>query len=53
MCAFREADVPVFTPEMRAFNTAMSEVRISVEWLFGDILSLLITKKTLSLVWVR
>ena len=25
------------TPEMRAFNTAMSRVRISVEWLFGDI----------------
>lgn len=21
MCPFREADVPVFTPEMRAFNT--------------------------------
>ena len=25
------------TPEMRAFNTAMCRVRISVEWLFGDI----------------
>ena len=37
MCPFREADVPVFTPEMSAFNTAMSEVRVSVEWLFGDI----------------
>ena len=34
---YREADVLVVTPEMRAFNTAMSEVRVSVEWLFGDI----------------
>ena len=32
-----EADVPILTPEMRAFNTAMSEVRVSVEWLFGNI----------------
>ena len=30
-------NVPVFTPVMRAFNTAMSEVLVSVEWLFGDI----------------
>ena len=37
MCPFREADVPVFTPEMMAFNAAMSEVQVSVEWLFGDI----------------
>ena len=37
MCPFRKADVPVFTPVMRAFNTAMSEVLVSVEWLFGDI----------------
>ena len=35
MSPFREADVPILTPEMRAFNTAMSEVRVSVEWLFG------------------
>ena len=25
------------TPQMRDFNSAMSRVRISVEWLFGDI----------------
>ena len=25
------------TPQMRAFNKAMSEVRVSVEWLFSDI----------------
>ena len=25
------------TPQMRAFNRAMSEVRVSVEWLFSDI----------------
>ena len=54
MCPFREADVPVFTPETRAFNTAMSEVRVSVEWLFGDIVEYFkfvdYKKKTLSLV---
>ena len=38
MCPYREGDyVGPLTPEMRAFNTAMSRVRISVEWLFGDI----------------
>lgn len=37
MDPYRDADVLVVTPEMRAFNTAMSEVRVSVEWLFGDI----------------
>ena len=37
MCPFCEVDVPVFTPEMRVFNTAMSEVRVSVEWIFRDI----------------
>ena len=31
---FREV---VLTADMQAFNKAMSEVRISVEWLFGDI----------------
>lgn len=34
---YRDADVLVATPEMRAFNTPMSEVRVSVQWLFGDI----------------
>ena len=37
MSQFREAGVPVLTPDMMAFNTAMSEVRVSVESLFGDI----------------
>ena len=54
MCPFREADVPVFTPEMKAFNTAMCEVRVSVEWLFGDIVEYFkfvdYKKKPLSLV---
>ena len=25
-----------FTPQMAAYNKSMSEVRVSVEWLFGD-----------------
>ena len=29
----------VMTPQMQAFNTSMSAVRISVEWLFGDIIN--------------
>lgn len=29
----------VLTPEMQAFNQSMSMVRVSVEWLFGDIIS--------------
>ena len=29
--------VPVLTPEMEAFNTAISSVRVSVEWLFNDV----------------
>jgi hypothetical protein len=28
---------PVMTPQMEAFNKSMSSVRISVEWIFGDI----------------
>lgn len=27
------------TPQMQAYNDAMSEVRVSVEWLFGDIIN--------------
>jgi len=27
------------TPQMQAFNTSMSSVRVSVEWLFGDIVN--------------
>lgn len=37
MGPYRQGDVPVLTDEMKAFNKAMSEVRISVEWLFGDV----------------
>ena len=29
------------TPQMHAYNDAMSSVRISVEWLFGDIINYL------------
>ena len=28
-----------YAPEMQEFNAAMSAVRISVEWLFGDIIN--------------
>ena len=37
MAPYRPHDVPGLTPDMQVFNTAMSKVRISVEWLFGDI----------------
>ena len=38
MCPYRQGDYAgPLTPQMRAFNAAMSSVRISVEWLFGDI----------------
>jgi hypothetical protein len=33
---FRNA---ILTPQMQAFNTSMSSVRNSVEWLFGDIVN--------------
>ena len=33
-CPFRQR---LLTPDMEAFNEAMSSVRVSVEWLFGDI----------------
>ena len=33
---FRNA---VLTPDMQAFNASMSAVRVSVEWLFGDIVN--------------
>ena len=29
----------IITPEMRNFNTSMSSVRVSVEWLFRDIVN--------------
>lgn len=34
MCPYRENNL---TFQMQEFNTAMSEVRVTVEWLFGDI----------------
>ena len=38
MCPFREEDYAgPLTRDMIAFNTAMSRLSISVEWLFGDI----------------
>ena len=33
---FRQAQL---TPLMQEYNTAMSSVRVSVEWLFGDIMN--------------
>ena len=36
---YRPGEVLVFTPEMQAFNQAMSSVRVSVEWLFGDVVN--------------
>lgn len=33
---FRDA---VLTPDMQNFNRSMSQVRVSVEWLFGDIVN--------------
>jgi hypothetical protein len=30
---------PFRKPQMHAFNTSMSSVRVSVEWLFGDIIN--------------
>ena len=35
-CPFRNG---VLTPQMEAYNIAMSSVRTSVEWLFGDIIN--------------
>ena len=37
MGSYRQGDVSVLTEEMKEFNKAMSSVRISVEWLFGDV----------------
>ena len=35
----RVGEVEMFTPYMPAFNEAMSSVRGSVEWLFGDVIN--------------
>lgn len=37
MCPYRVGEVPVLTADMQAFNTAMISVRVSVEWLFGEV----------------
>lgn len=37
MCPFRQTDYPVLTRDMKEFNTAMSRLRVSVEWLFGEV----------------
>ena len=37
MAPYRIGEVPVFTADMEAFNSAMSSARASVEWLFDDI----------------
>lgn len=34
---YRLGEVRVLTAEMQAFNEAMSSLRVSVEWLFGDV----------------
>jgi len=36
-CPFCQTNYPVLTRDMRDFNTAMSKLRVSVEWLFGDV----------------
>ena len=35
-CPFRNG---ILTPQMIAYNRAMSSVRVSVEWVFGDIVN--------------
>ena len=37
MAPYRLGEVPILTADMQAFNEAMSSVRVSVEWLFGDV----------------
>ena len=37
MRPYCQGGVLVLTPEMEAFNTAISSVRVSVEWLFNDV----------------
>lgn len=37
MAPYRIWDVEVLTEDMKAFNKAMSSLRVSVEWLFGDV----------------
>ena len=39
MAPYRVGEVVMFTPNMQAFNKAMSSVRVSVEWLFADVLN--------------
>lgn len=37
MTPYRLGEVPILTPNMKAFNQKMSSVRVAVEWLFGDV----------------
>jgi hypothetical protein len=37
MAPYRVGDVQVLTEDMKEFNRAMSSLRVSVEWLFGDV----------------
>lgn len=37
MCPYRQGDDPILNQNMRNFNRAMSRLRVSVEWLFGDV----------------
>ena len=37
MAPYRMGDVAELTDVMKEFNRAMSSLRVSVEWLFGDI----------------
>jgi len=39
MAPYQIWEVAVFTENMQAFNEAMSAVRVSVEWLFADVLN--------------
>ena len=37
MGPYRPGDVCVLTPDVQAFNAALSAVRVSIEWLFDDV----------------
>ena len=39
MALYSVREVVMFTPNMQAFTEAMSTARVSVEWLFGDVLN--------------
>lgn len=39
VCTYRHHFVMILTPAMEAYNAEMSSVRVTVEWLFGDIIN--------------